>query len=63
MKNILYIGNPNSIHDVKWISYFSNKTDNYKTYFIYEKQLGIDFYELKEEEQMQVIEGVKGFYR
>ena len=49
MKNILYIGNPGSIHDVKWISYFSNKADNYKTYLIYEKQLLINFNELKEE--------------
>ena len=49
MKNILYIGDPSSIHDVKWISYFSNKTDNYKTYLIYEKQLLINFNELKEE--------------
>ena len=37
MKNILYIGDPNSIHDIKWISYFSDKPNHYKTYFIYEK--------------------------
>lgn len=49
MKNILYIGNPGSIHDIKWISYFSNKTNNYKTYLIYEKQMGINFHELKDE--------------
>lgn len=47
MKNILYIGNPSSIHDVKWISYFSNKPDNYKTYLIYENQLSVDFNEYK----------------
>jgi hypothetical protein len=45
MKNILYIGDPNSIHDIKWISYFSDKPNHYKTYFIYEKQLNINFSE------------------
>jgi hypothetical protein len=49
MKNILFIGNPNSIHDIKWISYFSNKPNQYKTYLIYEKQIKIDIYQLKKE--------------
>ena len=49
MKKILYIGNPCNLHDIKWISYFSNKTNNYKTYLIYEKQPDINFHELKEE--------------
>ncbi|MEQ9007304.1 MAG: hypothetical protein RLP12_05435, partial [Ekhidna sp.] len=26
--NIIYFANPNSIHDIKWISYFSAKPEN-----------------------------------
>jgi glycosyltransferase involved in cell wall biosynthesis len=34
MKKILYIANGNSIHDVKWISFFSNQIDTYRCYLI-----------------------------
>ena len=35
-KNILYIADPNSIHDFKWISFFSQK-DNFNCFLIGEK--------------------------
>ncbi len=33
MTNILYIADPNSIHDIKWITWFSSK-DEYNCYVI-----------------------------
>ena len=35
-KNILYIADPNSIHDFKWISFFSQRED-FKCYLTGEK--------------------------
>lgn len=35
--NILYLGDINSIHDFKWISFFSSKS-NFKVYFVTEKE-------------------------
>lgn len=36
MINILYICTPNSIHDIKWMSFFAEQKDKYKVYAIYE---------------------------
>lgn len=33
-KKILYIANGNSIHDVKWMSYFSEQTENYHCFLL-----------------------------
>ncbi len=33
-KKILYIANGNSIHDVKWMSYFSEQTENYQCFLL-----------------------------
>jgi len=33
MKRILYIGDPSSVHDIKWVSYFSTQSD-YEVYFL-----------------------------
>ena len=41
MKKILYIANPESIHDIKWISYFSLRTDEYTCYLLSEKEQDI----------------------
>jgi glycosyltransferase involved in cell wall biosynthesis len=38
MINILYICTPSSIHDFKWMSFFSLQNNKYKVYAIYEKQ-------------------------
>ncbi len=35
MKHILYLGDPNSIHDLKWVSWFSTKPD-YRVFFLSE---------------------------
>lgn len=37
MKKVLYIANPNSIHDIKWISFFSTQPNQYKCYLLFEK--------------------------
>lgn len=36
MIKILFICTPTSIHDIKWMSYFANKTNSFKVYAIYE---------------------------
>jgi len=36
MKSILYICTPNSIHDIKWMSYFSDRSGKFKVYATYE---------------------------
>lgn len=36
MINILYICTPNSIHDIKWMSFFAEQKDKYRVYAIYE---------------------------
>ena len=33
-KTILYIANGNSIHDVKWMTYFSEQTEKYSCYLL-----------------------------
>lgn len=33
-KKILYIANVNSIHDVKWMSYFSAQTEHYQCFLL-----------------------------
>ncbi len=33
-KKILYIANGNSIHDVKWMSYFSEQTEHYQFFLL-----------------------------
>lgn len=38
MINILYICTPNSIHDIKWMSFFAEQKDKYKVYAVGEKQ-------------------------
>lgn len=38
MLNILYIGNAESIHDIKWMCYFSEKTEHYRVFAVNEKQ-------------------------
>ncbi len=48
-ENILYIGNPKSIHDLKWISFFSTK-NNYKTFLISEKNTYMGLTQSKEQE-------------
>lgn len=35
MKNILYIGSPNSLHDIKWMSYFAERKETYKVFLLY----------------------------
>lgn len=47
--NILYIGDPNSIHDFKWITYFSKFSD-YTTYLIAEKNTYQGLSEVKKQE-------------
>lgn len=34
MKNILYIGSPNSLHDIKWMSYFAERKETYKVFLL-----------------------------
>lgn len=41
MKKILYIANPESIHDIKWISYFSLRNEEYTCYLLSEKEQDI----------------------
>jgi hypothetical protein len=38
---ILYIADANSFHDVKWIKYFSNQTDQYKCFILSESTIAI----------------------
>jgi hypothetical protein len=38
-KRILYICAPNSIHDIKWMSYFSVQQDKYEVFAIYENSI------------------------
>lgn len=38
MLNILYIGNAESIHDIKWMCYFAEKTEHYRIFAVNEKQ-------------------------
>jgi glycosyltransferase involved in cell wall biosynthesis len=37
MKKILYLGDPRSIHDIKWVSFFSSKKSEYRCYFLARK--------------------------
>lgn len=55
-KNILYIGDPNSIHDFKWITYFSNRPE-YNTILIAEKNTysGLKASKKKELEDQKIL--------
>lgn len=50
MINILYICTPNSIHDLKWMSYFAVQRDKYRVYAVGEIQNPISY---REEEDLQ----------
>lgn len=41
-KKIIYFADPNSIHDIKWISYFSSKNEAYKCYIQCDTNCKID---------------------
>jgi glycosyltransferase involved in cell wall biosynthesis len=40
--NILFIASPNSIHDLKWMSYFSQKNTDFKVFLIFENNQLVD---------------------
>jgi hypothetical protein len=38
LKNILYIGSATSIHDIKWMSFFSQQPEKFKIFLVCEEQ-------------------------
>ncbi|MFT5310493.1 MAG: hypothetical protein ACI8VL_001399, partial [Bacteroidia bacterium] len=36
MTNILYIGDPSSVHDIKWVSFFSTRPE-FNAFFLVQK--------------------------
>lgn len=49
MTSILYICNPASIHDIKWLTFFAAQSNQYKVYVVGERQNIADFDTLKKE--------------